>query len=334
MKFLTLRHLVLFCLLFLFMTQNGCTVDLVIDAGQAFLNHDWDRAITIYTKLIRRDSKNGVYYACRAEAFYSKGSYDSAISDYTQAINLLNKQKKQKSKFRAMLIEVLATSYSGRGICWCKKGYYTRATSDFKTAHAISPRTRGAFKVYFDRAECYREKGEYDRALADYEWALRFQPGQAGAIHGYEATLKLQMQEARALVDATSGPQGSALSDASQFHTTPRPGIQIHSMEVKPDRMPLKASFDLVFEFSVTELSLKKEQIPVTFNYTILEGKQVLFTSKPKVLLTFNGKTTQRVVHLTATDQRGTYEIQVYLEYKNNNREMTLKKASMEFVID
>jgi Flp pilus assembly protein TadD len=334
-----IRHFVFFCVISLLMAQLALsnTLSLTRAARIALQNRDYDRLIKIYTKLLEIDFKDYVWYTLRGDARYEKGDYEGAIADYTKGIELsIGIAQKQGPKKGDFAKAYQSWSHSGRGRCWLQKGDDNRAISDFNKGVEIQPKYGGlqGYDAYCRRAQYYQHKGEYELALFDYEQALRIQPGDENAIRGYETALKLQMQEARALVDATSKPQRSDLADISRFHIAARPGIQIHSIKINPDRMPPKTPFDLMFEFSVTEPSMKQHEILVTFHYTILAGKEVLFTSKPKVIVALNGKRTQRVVHLIASNQRRAYEIEVFLEYKNNHRELSLKKVSAEFLID
>jgi tetratricopeptide (TPR) repeat protein len=260
----------------------------------------------------------------RGDARYEKGDYDGAIADYTKGIELSIITQNQDPAKGDLAKAYQSWSHSGRGRCWLQKGDDNRAISDFNKGVEIQPKLGGLqdYDAYCRRAQYYQHKGKYELALDDYEQALRIRPADEYAIRGYETALKLQMQEARDLVDA------------SQFHITPPPGIQIHSIKIKPDRMPPESPFDLMFEFSVTEPSMKQQEIPVTFHYTILAGNEVLFTSKPNTIEVLNGNRTQRVVHLSASDQRGAYEMEICLEYKNNRSEITLKKVTVKFLIE
>jgi hypothetical protein len=282
-------------------------------------NHDWNKAITIYTELIRREPNNGFYDSLRARAFYMIGSYDRAIEDYTRAIDLLDKKKEQDSKLKGILIKAMGESYSGRGACWCKKGDYTRSASDFETAHALGI----PLSYYFDRAECYREKGEYNRALVDYEKSLRISPGDRYAINGYETTLKLQIQEARKQYDLIAGNEERARQESLKAYAALRPGIHVHQLEVKPKKVPAKSGFDLFVVFSVWDPSEKTNYVPVTFRYEILEGERVLFNSKSVHITAPNGERAPRVVHLSAADKSGTYKIRVQLKHRNKMADET-----------
>ena len=111
--------------------------------------HDHDLAVEYYNR--------GIKYA-------SKGDYDRAIVDYTEAIRLDPKY---------------ADAYGNRGNAYRDKRDLDRALADYNEALRIRP---GAID-YFNRGTAYYVTAEYDRAIADYTEAIRLDPTFARAYY-------------------------------------------------------------------------------------------------------------------------------------------------------
>jgi hypothetical protein len=110
-------------------------VSLVIVAGALF---------------IKDDSK--AYYN-RGNAYYKKGQYDQAISDYNKAI------------------EINASNdwyYNSRGNAYADKGQYDQAISDYTKAIELNPEYANS---YHNRGNAYIKLDRSDRACDDYQKA-------------------------------------------------------------------------------------------------------------------------------------------------------------------
>ena len=75
--------------------------------------------------------KNAKVYYNQGIAWYNKGDYDRAISDYSKAIELNPRY---------------ADVYYNRGNAWIKKGDYERAASDYNKAIELNPKLVEAYK--------------------------------------------------------------------------------------------------------------------------------------------------------------------------------------------
>ena len=144
-------------------------------------------------------------------------------------------------------------------------------------------------KLYLKMGRCYNRLGRIDKATSSYEKFLNRAPQDEEAPKARKWLAKLKSRPA---------------------------GIHVQNLEVKPEKVSPKSDFDLFVEFSVWDPSEKTNYVPVTFRYAILEGERVLFNSKSVHITAPNGKRTPRIVHLTASDKRGTYKIQVRLKYR------------------
>jgi tetratricopeptide (TPR) repeat protein len=116
--------------------------------------------ILVYSisQAIELNPRDAEGYYNQGIAWYNKGDYDQAISDYNKAIELNPSY---------------ADAYNNRGNAWIKKGDYDRAISDYNKAIEINPRDA---KAYFNRGIVWAKKGDYDRAASDYNKAIELNP--------------------------------------------------------------------------------------------------------------------------------------------------------------
>jgi len=131
-------------------------------------------AIDYFTDAIALKDKYIEAIQYRALAYYAKGNYDSAIEDYTQAINLAPNDKQ-----KAVYHYHRGGNYylKGRDLCngnsECTSSAYKAAIEDYTTTiHAVP----NCVDAYAQRAFVYRqrnEEGDADRAIADDEQASK-----------------------------------------------------------------------------------------------------------------------------------------------------------------
>ena len=193
------------------------------------------------------------------------------------------------------------------------EGRHAEALAECNKALTINPWNHWAYSY---RGSIYVKQGKYDQAIKEYKRALELSPGDEASIIGYKAALHFQMEDARLQYDPTADSPGRATQESLKTYKSTQPGIHIHTVEVKPESVLPKSDFDLIIEFSVWDPSEKKDHVPVTFRYDILEGERVLFNSKSTRIVAPNGKRIPRVVHLTSAERRGNYKIQVWLQYE------------------
>ena len=86
-------------------------------------NGNHKAAITEFNKALELDSKNEDAYAFRGGSFGSLGEWDKAIADYTQAIDLNQRDE----------------NYVSRGIAYFMAGKHTEARPDFEEALRLNP---------------------------------------------------------------------------------------------------------------------------------------------------------------------------------------------------
>lgn len=104
-------------------------------------------------------------------------------------------------------------------------------------------------------------------------------------------------------------PQLSALKETG-------PMVRIHAIKTEPLSVPAGSQFDLRVEYTVTDSSVKEDEVPIKLSYKIFDGTKV-FLSKPVEVKGLNGSRTPATLHLTATNKKGLYTIQALLNYKS-----------------
>jgi tetratricopeptide (TPR) repeat protein len=119
---------------------------------------DFNSAISDYDQAIALHRQYAVIFDNRGLAYYAKRDYDHAIADYDQAIALDQK---------------FAAAYTRRGITYHAKGDYDHAMADYDQAIALDPNDTDA---YTRRAITYYAKGDYDHAMADYGQVIALDP--------------------------------------------------------------------------------------------------------------------------------------------------------------
>ena len=99
-----------------------------------------------------------VAFANRGLAYKSKGQWNRAIADFSEAIRL-------KPDF--------VTAFNNRGNIYYGKGQFDRAIKDYDKAIRLKPDLAEAFS---NRGNVYRKKGQFDRAIKDYDKAIHLKP--------------------------------------------------------------------------------------------------------------------------------------------------------------
>jgi tetratricopeptide (TPR) repeat protein len=121
-----------------------------------------DQQINGCTALIQRGAQQKIglapAYYNRGNAYFAKGYYEQAISDYDKAIELEPNN---------------AIVYFSRGKAYAYNNKFDEAISDYNKAIEINPKFAMA---YFYRAQSYSETHEYERASADYGKTIDLEP--------------------------------------------------------------------------------------------------------------------------------------------------------------
>ncbi len=136
---------------------------------------DFDRAIADLSEAVRLDPKYAEGYYGRGLAYGNKDDLDRAIADYSEAIRLDPK---------------LAAAYNNRGNAYKNKGDFDRAIADLSEAIRLAPELEAAHPetiirrlAHYNRGRAYDSKGDFDHAIADFSEAIRLDPKYAEAYY-------------------------------------------------------------------------------------------------------------------------------------------------------
>lgn len=94
------------------------------------------------------------FYQKRADDLSAKGELDSAVSDYSRAIELNPKE---------------SSIYLNRGLVFHNKKNYDLAVADYSKVIELNPKDSNA---YFNRGNSFEKMGDVSKALADYQKAV------------------------------------------------------------------------------------------------------------------------------------------------------------------
>jgi len=144
---------------------------------------DFDRAIADLSEAVRLDPKYAEAYYGRGLAYGNKDDLDRAIADYSEAIRLKPR--------------VPAVHYN-RGKLYQLQGNNDRAIADFSEAIRLDPKFAAA---YNNRGFAYLNQGRTDRAIADFDEAIRLDPKFADAYSNRGKLYQLQGNNDRAIAD-------------------------------------------------------------------------------------------------------------------------------------
>ncbi len=126
------------------------------------------------TGLIASSPDNPVLHACRGMIYLKDGDFDSAISDYDEALRLRPE----------------AVWYYNRGFAKFQKHEYDLAINDFNESINMDPKYAPSF-LYRGRA--WHEKSDYDKALSDLNESIRLNPTDSDSY--FRRGFVLQMDE-------------------------------------------------------------------------------------------------------------------------------------------
>jgi len=153
--------------------------------GQLYLSKgDYERALADFSEAIRLCGWwNPGNYCNRGDCYRRKGDYERAFADFSEVI----RRKPEYSE-----------AFQGRGNCHRMKADYERAIADLSEAIRINPKYSWALGI---RGECYRMKGDYERAIADLSEAVRLDPTYSWALGTRGECYRMKGDYERAIAD-------------------------------------------------------------------------------------------------------------------------------------
>ena len=130
----------------------------------------YDAAIEAYDQALTLNPQYIAAYYNRGLAHAGIGALDSAIADFTRAIELdLRRVQEDKDVQRRRLAE----AYRQRGLVHARKGAFDQAIADYDAALQHDP---DAVMIAYDRANAYFRLQSYERAVDDYTLTLSHAP--------------------------------------------------------------------------------------------------------------------------------------------------------------
>ncbi len=130
----------------------------------------YDAAIEAYDQALTLNPRYIAAYYNRGLAHAGVGALDSAIADFTQAIELdLGRDQEDQGVQRRRLAE----AYRQRGLVHARKGAFDQAIADYDAALHHNPE---AVMIAYDRGNAYFRLQAYERAVDDYTSTLSHAP--------------------------------------------------------------------------------------------------------------------------------------------------------------
>ncbi len=129
------------------------------DRGDALYSKGaYDKAITEFSNAIREDATYTRAYVFRGLARLQKGQLEEAIADFTEAIRLEPTDR---------------IAHEARGVCWNRLGKRDNAIADFTESIRLDPYDAAA---YCERGNAWYCRGEFEHAIEDWTAAIRLDP--------------------------------------------------------------------------------------------------------------------------------------------------------------
>ena len=193
------------------------------------------------------------------------------------------------------------------------QGRHDQCIEECTKAIRINPKSYFAYNL---RGNCRQSKGEHGLAIEDFKTALQLYPGWQVASSNLQRSLKEHEREKRARqIQAATGSKPTGYGSFTPYQKT-FPDVVIHHVEVKPQRISAGSQFKLFFEYSITDPSVKDSKLHASYDFKILQGTKVLTDSGAFELASPNGMKMPRTIKMKASKNKGTYAVQVFLQYK------------------
>ncbi len=156
-------------------------------------------AFDMFSNAIEIDKYNSDALVNRANIFFNRKNYSSAIADYSACIE----HEKDNDK-----------AFANRGAAYLATGEYDKALSDLNTTILLNPATQNGYK---NRGMLYVMTGNFKYAIADYIKHLEVVPDNTGDIYYKIGYCFLQVNDNKRAADAFSraikvNPDGSFFS--------------------------------------------------------------------------------------------------------------------------
>ncbi|XP_048577140.1 serine/threonine-protein phosphatase 5 [Nematostella vectensis] len=192
----------------------------------------------------------------KANGYFKEGNYNSAITFYTQAIEL-------KADVPAY--------YGNRSFCYLKTEYYGLALADANKAIQLD---RKYIKGYYRRATANMALGKFKLSLKDYEMVVKFHPSDKDAKAKYTECKKIVQRQA---FEKAIAAEEKLVSDS----------IDVDAIVVENDYDgPRIDENGITSEFIKEMMDRFKDQkkIHKKYAYMILKQAKVMFEKMPSLI--------------------------------------------------
>ncbi len=166
---------------------------------------NFDSAISDYTMALEFDPKAELTYAFRGEMYGKKADFEAAIRDLTKSLEL----------------KANSIAYVDRARIYEKMGDHARAITDYTKAIEFDAGSPSS-SLYTSRAEAFMASGDYESAVGDCTKAIEADAADVELTNRNSTTADLFICRARALLGA--GRFSEALHD-SEYSLTLWPGV-------------------------------------------------------------------------------------------------------------
>ncbi|WP_441237316.1 caspase family protein [Bradyrhizobium sp. 930_D9_N1_4] len=145
---------------------------------------DYSKVIADTTEAIRLQPSQAAYNL-RGSAYYDKGEYDIAITDFDDALKLG---------------QPTSTIFHNRGNAWRGKGDYPKAIADYDATIKLEPKSTFSFQ---NRGIAKEALGDLDGALTDINQAIRLDPTLPQPLINRTAIWRVRGDLDRAIADGS-----------------------------------------------------------------------------------------------------------------------------------
>jgi tetratricopeptide (TPR) repeat protein/predicted small secreted protein len=164
-----------------------------LDRGITFASRgEYDMAIADFTEAVNLDPDMQAAWMLRGRALYASVSNVISVGENFSSVSAVPIQTVVISDGPVTIISTMPTEE--------RKAVYDRAIADFTQAIRLDPDNAKAYK---ERGNAYYIKGDYDRAIADYTQAIRLDPDYALAYHNRGDAYSDKDDYDRAIADYT-----------------------------------------------------------------------------------------------------------------------------------
>jgi tetratricopeptide (TPR) repeat protein len=290
-----------------------------------------DLALRDINEAIRLNQKNPNAYNSRAGLYYALNQQEEALSDCYQAVALnpksaesydlmgiitFNKGEIDKaiSQFNKS-IEIASEmpySYSNRSSAYWVKGRRKEATEDLKKAVQLDPKFAMA---YFKLGYVMDQEKNQSNARAYFKRAAELDPNIANFAK--KASEFTNIPQIRAYYSDMSGVAARYIKDIPPSSINSPRMLSIDKVATEPVKLKTGIKFDIIVDYTISDKASDSEMLPVKFSLTIEQKGQTIFTSETMELESKNGSTNRRIQHMNATNKKGSYVINITMQYSD-----------------